>query len=219
MGTHWDVFCFRHDKRRAFNLLPKAFPVNERVVYTNSTMPATGSELIDLRAVLERVGVEPGMTIAELGSGTGFFSLLCADMVGETGRVYAVDVLKTALAAVMREARKQNYKNIVPVWSNLEVFRGAKQIQDASVDLALVINTLFQSTNQPAFLKESVRMVRPGGKMVIVDWKHNTSFGPPDIDRVEPEEIQKVLTSLGTQFLGAFEPGQYHFGQVYGKIS
>lgn len=179
---------------------------------------ATGSELIDLKSILKRVGLTKGMAVAELGCGTGYFSILASDEVGSDGRVYAIDILKSALAAVMREVRKRNIKNIVPVWSNIEVFHGARQIQDGSVDVDLVINTLFMSKKHLEFMRESARMLKKGGVLVIVEWKKNGKFGPPAEDRVEPEEIKKVTVGQGLEFVEAFDAGPYHWGQIYRKV-
>lgn len=176
---------------------------------------STGAQLIDLRSTLKRLGVAHGMKVAELGSGTGYFSIVAASLVGDAGRVYAIDVLKSALSAVMREARKSDLGNIVPVWSNIEVYRGARQISDKSIDIDLVINTLFQSHKHKEFLHECVRMLRPGGSMVVIDWKWRTPFGPPQEDRVDPEEVRAILEAEDLKFIENFEPGPYHFGMVF----
>lgn len=178
---------------------------------------ATGSELIDLKSILKRVGVAKGTSVAELGCGTGYFSVLASEQVGSDGRVYAIDILKSALAAVMREVRKRNIKNIVPVWSNIEVYRGARQIQDASVDVDLIINTLFMSRKHVEFMRESARMLKKGGVLVIVEWKKNGKFGPQAEDRVDPDKIKTVAQGQGLEFAEAFDAGPYHWGQVYRK--
>jgi len=100
---------------------------------------------LDVGRILERAGVTEKSVVADLGCGaTGRFVFACAQAVGKNGRVYAIDILKDVLNSVARKAKEEQLKNIFPVWSNLEIFRATK-IESGGLEVALLINTLFQS--------------------------------------------------------------------------
>ncbi|PIP75226.1 hypothetical protein COW86_04980, partial [Candidatus Kuenenbacteria bacterium CG22_combo_CG10-13_8_21_14_all_39_9] len=91
-----------------------------------------GKKLLDIQDILEnRLGIVYGAKVADLGcGGNGFFTFKVARLVGKTGLVYAVDVLKMVLKNVENRAKMEGADNIKTVWSNLENF-GAANIHDA----------------------------------------------------------------------------------------
>lgn len=177
-----------------------------------------GNELLNPQDVLKRVGVEYNMTVGDLGcGGAGYFTLQAAHIVGENGRVYAVDILKSALASVEGLAKQSGIHNITTVWSNLELY-GATKIPDHSLDIALLINTLFQSKLRADVMKESTRMTKMGGKLLVIDWKPAGSpLGPPPKSRVHPDEMRKIAKNLGLAEVNSFEAGPFHFALVFTK--
>ena len=182
-------------------------------------MPS-GKQLLDMEQILtKQVELVSGMKVADLGSGNGFNSLAAAKIVGSKGQVYAVDVLKSALATVEAEARHHNLNNIKTIWSNIEVF-GATKILENSLDAELIIHTLFQVDNIEAFMKESLRLLKPGGIIAIIDWqKKDSPIGPPVDNRVSEEDVKKTLSGVpGLKEVGGFAPGQYHYGLLYKKL-
>ena len=93
--------------------------------------------LFDITAILSKIGIGEKQSVAELGCGNfGFFVFPIARLVGRYGRVYAVDVLKSTLEQIAREAKKENFTQIYPVWSNLEIFKATK-IETNSLKTAL----------------------------------------------------------------------------------
>jgi len=178
-----------------------------------------GNTLLAPRLVLEKVGLKEKMTVADLGCGSsGYFTLVAAEMVGKRGKVYAVDILKTALQGVIGRAKMSGVHNIIPVWSNLEVPNGAKVIKNNSLDVALLINILFQSKNHEAILKETARMTKQRGKVLIVDWESTGApFGPTIEDRPDKENLKRLAQQQGLKFVEEFAAGQYHFGLIFKK--
>ena len=104
------------------------------------------------------------------------------------------------------------------IWSNLEIF-GATKIEAGSLDIAMLINTLHQSHKRAEILRESVRLLKKNGKLVIVEWKNIAApLGPPLTERVKKELIDNGAKKLGLQAEEEFEAGQYHYGLIYIKI-
>ena len=177
-----------------------------------------GNELLDAEKNLKRLGVKTGMYVADLGcGGAGHFIIPAAKLVGGDGLAYAVDILKSVLQSVVSRARLGGISNIKAVWSNLET-PGATNIPAGSLDAALVINILFQSKQHDNILKEAVRLLKPGGKLLVIDWdKNNSSFGPPQLDRVTPQAVQSITGKLGLRLLEEFEAGPSHYGLTFQK--
>ncbi len=178
-----------------------------------------GDKLLDVSLILKKAKVESQMKVADFGCGSsGYFSFPAAEIVGKTGKVYAVDILKTALENIKRRQKVNNLTNIIPLWSNLEIFN-ATRIESGSIDIVLLINTLYQSHHRVNILREAIRVLKKGGKIVVVDWKKvSLPFGPPLKARVDSEALIAGAKKLGLKLEEEFFAGQYHFGLIFTKI-
>lgn len=162
-------------------------------------------------------GISPGMSIADFGSGTGFFTVLMAQKTGETGKVYALDVQEAPLESVRSRAKAANVENIETKRVNLEVPNGSK-LSDGSQDLVLMANVLFQSPDKPSIIKEASRITKSGGRVVAICWKKGTAgFGPPDSLRNTEEEIKAMGESSGLIFSSNIDAGKFHYGIIFTK--
>jgi ubiquinone/menaquinone biosynthesis C-methylase UbiE len=185
-----------------------------------TTIVSGGSELLNPEAILRtQLGVKQGQIVASFGcGGAGFFVLAAARLVGDHGQVYAVDIVKQALSSVDGKAKLQGLYNVKTVWSDLEMY-GAMDIPEQSLDHGLLINVLFQSKQHQDILKEVSRLVKSGGKLLIIDWNDQfVSFGPPKADRVDPESLRTMVPPLGYLEEKVFQAGQYHFGLIFTRV-
>ena len=167
----------------------------------------------------EQLKVAPGQIIGSFGcGGGGFFTLECAQLVGDQGQVYAVDIMKTALSSLDGKAKLQGFYNVKTIWSDLEIF-GATDIPEASLDAGMLVNILFQSKKQEAIIREATRLLKAGGRLLIIDWKDaQVSFGPAKEDRVNVDWLRETVPQLGYQEEKFFEAGQYHFGLIFVRL-
>lgn len=180
---------------------------------------AGGNELLDTKKILQQAGVGFGQVVADLGcGGNGLFSLAAARLVGDKGTVFAVDILKNALANVAGKAKLEGLDNVRTIWTNLELYQATK-IPAASLDIALLINILFQTKRHADVLRETYRLMRPGGKLLVVDWKktNRAPFGPPANYRLDPTDISDIAAGLGLKRQAMFDAGRYHFGLLFQK--
>lgn len=174
-------------------------------------------QFFDPNDILKEIGVEEGMTVADFGAGSGYITFLVAPLVGARGIVYALDVKKTVVNHIDAEVKARAIKNIKPVWTNLEV-SGANPISSNSVDIVFIVNTLFQSRRHEEILEEAKRVAKPGGIIVIVDWrKESAPFGPPTDERVSIEKLKQISYDKGLNKIREFSAGKYHFGLVFKK--
>jgi ubiquinone/menaquinone biosynthesis C-methylase UbiE len=175
--------------------------------------------LFDISAILSKMGLEERQQVAELGCGNfGFFVFPLARLVGRQGKVYAVDILKSTLEEITREAKKENLPQVIPVWSNLEIFKAAK-IETSSLDGALLVNILHQSEKKIEILREAIRLLKRGGKLLIVEWKNvDLPLGPSPEKRVKIESLKAAIPKIGLDLKEEFEAGPYHYGLILIKL-
>lgn len=169
-------------------------------------------------SVLKELGVQEKMQVADLGCGAaGHYIFPLADLVGEDGKVYAVDVQKKILEPLARQAQSENKEHIETIWSDLEKY-GATAIEPASLDMALMLNVLYQIRDRLTALREAVRLLRVGGHLVAVDWlTAGAPMGPPVDQRVRHDWLEDAADKLGLRVLRRFRPSQHHFGIIFEK--
>ena len=180
---------------------------------------AGGNELLDVNFILrDTTQIHPGQIVADLGAGgAAYFTIQAAKIGGDQGEVYAVDVIKGVLSSIESKAQMSGLYNIKTIWSNLEIL-GATKIPAETIDHGLLVNILFQTQKRAEIMAEAVRLLKPGGKLTVVDWsdtKH--SFAPSGNIQVDPAEIIKIAQKLSLTLEQEFEAGKYHFGLVFIK--
>jgi arsenite methyltransferase len=122
--------------------------------------------------VVAALGIEPGDRVADLGSGSGYFTLRLAEAVGSTGVVYAVDV-----DADMNEYLREKVKQAGA--ANVEVIDGKFEdplLPDGRIDLVFSANTFHHIQQRPAYFRNLQRDLAPGGRVAIIDYNDTTWF-------------------------------------------
>jgi len=167
---------------------------------------------------VEQFDISPGQKIADFGSGAGYYTFLAAEMVGETGRVYAIDIHKDQLVTLKREADKAHLFNIDVVLADLEVSGGTK-LKEKVIDRGFVANVLFQITHKASFVKEISRVLRPGGKILVVDWTDSFGgIGPRSEDVFLKEKCRELFEQHGFELEKEISAGVHHYGFVFKKV-
>jgi len=179
-------------------------------------MHHSGNELINPFKALELAGLKPGDFVADLGCGAlGHFVFPAAQIVGGDGRVYAVDLDKAVLKAVERKASFEQFWNIVPVWSDIEVMHAAR-IHDESLDLTIVANNLYLAQNRAGLVSEAFRLTKPGGRILVIEWRAcDTVLGPAPEQRLEADRAKEIFYHPDLALIQEFEPGDCHYGLLY----
>ncbi len=157
--------------------------------------------------ILSAFEVGRSMVLADIGCGTGYFSLPAAKVVGPEGRVYGVDMQEEMLWSLQARLLKEGVRNVLPVLSLEEVV----PLPDSSVDAVLLVNTLHELAGEGT-LKEAHRILRSGGFLAVVDWKKEPmEMGPPLEHRLSLEEAKDRLSSRGFM-VQEVAVGALHYG-------
>lgn len=189
-----------------------------------TTMPVSGTGnhlgtggFMNPDFIVDEFGLREGMSVADFGSGAGYFTILIAQRVGKEGRVYALDIMETALDSVREKAKAAGLENMEMIRTNLEVI-GSSGLADQSQDAVLLANILFQSDKKSDIIKEAKRTLKDNGSLIIIDWKKGAGgFGPPDSLRTEETAMRSLASGEGLIFERTFNAGQFHFGMVFRK--
>lgn len=172
----------------------------------------------DPKTVINHFNLTEGMTVADFGTGSGAYALAMARRVGSAGRVYAIDVQKELLARLSREAKADqfaNLTNIEVIWSDLERAGGSK-LADQLLDFVLMANLLFQVTAKYTLALEAKRILKPIGRLAVIDWQDSFGgLGPPPAQVIRPEEVKKIMAQAGFRFLKDFPAGDHHYGLLF----
>lgn len=169
----------------------------------------------DPQKILEQFQLEPGTRVADLGSGAGFFTLAAARVIGQGGRVYAVDAMKEMLTKIKNEANRARLLNIEALWGNIEKLGGTR-LADASVESVMVCNTLFQLERKNDFPFEVKRILKDKGRVLVVDWKESFKGLGPQPEHVFGEHAARELfEKAGFSFEKNIHAGAHHYGLVF----
>lgn len=128
------------------------------------------------RDVMIALGVKAGDRVADIGAGSGYFTMRFARHVGDTGRVYAIDVSPDMIVHLNRQILAAGADNV----RTMLVPADDPLLAEASVDLVFICNTWHHIANHPPYLEKLKRTLRPGGRIVIIDFqKDDIPVGPP----------------------------------------
>lgn len=152
------------------------------------------------------------MMAVDLGCGSGEWTIPLAEML-ENGKVYAVDLLEEPLSVVKSKARDKGLKNIELVRSDIEGL--IPRLLSNSLDLVLMTNMLFQIKNRKAVFDEACRVLKPQGRVLIIEWKENATIGPPQ--KVTKGDLEKLAAESGFSLVNEFNSGNFHYGLVLKK--
>lgn len=161
------------------------------------------------------LGIEPGMLVADFGSGSGAYVLAIAEQLQGFGHVYAIDVQRDLLRRTANEAAKQGYKNVEVIWADLEMPNASKLASNA-LDVVLISNLLFQVPDKQAILSEARRILKKTGRLAVIDWSDSFGgMGPVKEDVIKKDAVVVLAQKAGFEFSKEFPAGAHHYGLIF----
>jgi ubiquinone/menaquinone biosynthesis C-methylase UbiE len=173
---------------------------------------------INPEKILQQAKLTIGETVVDLGTGSGFYALAAARLVGGQGKVYVLDILESALSHVTSEAKLKSYKNIESLRCDLEEPNSCQRIPDAEADFVIMGNITHQLANRDNLMKEIYRMLKTRGRLLIVDWNDKQNpVAPPDKVRVTEDEAKELANSNNLKFVNHVNTDAHHYGLLFIK--
>lgn len=159
------------------------------------------------REVVEKLGVEKGMRVADLGAGTGFFLDYLSPAVGPEGRVLALDVSEPLVAHMRERAAEAGMENV----EARLVDPDDPGLDAGSVDRILVVDVWHHISNRGDYAAKLYEDLAPGGRLMVVDFELDSPEGPPKKHRLPPEVVAEELRAGGfeVEVLEESLPRQY----------
>jgi cyclopropane fatty-acyl-phospholipid synthase-like methyltransferase len=150
--------------------------------------------------VVAELALTPAMTVADIGAGTGYFTVRIARAVPQ-GTVIATDLEPDMIRYLDQRAQREGLTNIRAAATPAD----DPQLAAASVDRILVADVWHHVDGRAAYAGKLAAALRPGGMLVIVDFKLDATRGPPAKFRLAPEAVIAELATAGLTAKVAFE--------------
>jgi ubiquinone/menaquinone biosynthesis C-methylase UbiE len=188
--------------------MPQKFDIRQR----QELLSEQREDMLQPGALLRRLGLSSGDTVADIGCGPGFFTLPAAEIVGEGGVVLAADIQGEMLSAIRSRAAEHGLTNVhVVKTSDKEI-----PIPDASCDVVLLAFVLDEVEQRASFLHRAARLLKPGGRLAVLEWeKEQQPDGPPMADRISPEELRADADAAGLYLDEQRELNDLHYICVF----
>lgn len=162
-----------------------------------------------------QLGLREGMKIADLGAGSGHYTFAAAAAVGHEGRVYAVDIQEDVLKHLLDAGQQRGLRNIEPIWGDIEK-KGGTKLRDQALDAVILSNVLFQLEGRENTVQEILRILKPGGKLLVIDWAGAYGgMGPTAEQVVSEHDAEELFISGGLHKVKDFRGGAHHYAIVF----
>jgi ubiquinone/menaquinone biosynthesis C-methylase UbiE len=161
--------------------------------------------------ILEKAGLNDDTVLADLGCGTGYFSIPASLRIK---KVYAIDVQQEMLDILHEKIRTMGLGNIETILSK----ESSVPLPDNSVDVLFMVNVFHELDDRISILKEGMRILSGKGRLIIIDWKKvEIDFGPPFEERLSSDEVISICTDTGFGILERLEAGPYNYLLIFSR--
>ncbi len=153
-----------------------------------------------------------GDRAADVGCGTGVYTIALANEVGMMGQVYAVDVHREALHTLAGTLDKRGILNVEMLWADIEK---SVSIDAYSLDALVLSNVLFQCQDPHKALSLISKLIKPEGQLLVVDWSDSHGgIGPHPSHVIDQEHAITMVQSHGFRILKRLPAGDYHYAFI-----
>ncbi len=164
--------------------------------------------------VIESLDISDGSVIADIGAGTGYFTIRIAKQYPKS-KVLGVDVEPDMVAHIAKRAQNESLSNVETV---LIPSSGDEFKLPQAVDQILVIDTYHHIPDRTKYFKNLSSYLKPQGSLVIIDFKLDSPEGPPREHRIQPAQIQEELIGSGFKQVKSLDFLPYQFFLVFQKL-
>ncbi len=160
---------------------------------------------LDPLKYLKEKGLKKGMAFADIGCGPGFFVFPASEIVGKTGKVYALDTQQEMLNELKKRKPSENVAALKSEETKLPV-------DDKTVDIAIMVFVLHEVHHPVDFLKEVKRILKTSGRLIVIDWEKKVEEkGPPFEERIPKKKAKEIFQQAGLKKIGASSLNSSHY--------
>lgn len=166
-------------------------------------------ELLPPEKTLISLGLRSGDIMADIGCGIGYFSIPASEIIGTSGKVFALDISPEMLKEVEKKVMELNISNIKTILTD-----GNKlELKNFGISFAFVSHVLHEIEDKEKLLEEIKSILVNKGRIAIVEWqKINAEFGPPKEHRLDKADLVKLLEILGFYNISTIDIGESFYG-------
>jgi ubiquinone/menaquinone biosynthesis C-methylase UbiE len=162
--------------------------------------------------IMDALGVGEGVVVADLGAGSGWFTIRLANRVGPNGIVYAEDVQRQMIDSITRRVERLGLKNVRTVLGTTNDPR----LPPGAVDAVLIVDSYHEMEQPVALLKNVARSLKPNGRIGIVNFTKDGGGPGPAIEyRVDPERVIAAARAAGLELHSRPNFLKYHYMLVF----
>jgi len=164
-----------------------------------------GDEWQKPHEVIQALKLKPDAVIADIGSGTGYFSARFAHMVPK-GRVYGLDTEPDMVKYLADRAKREGLSNVTAVQAR----PGDPRLPEKA-DVVVLVDVYHHVENREQYFRRLQASLKPGGRLAVIDFRMDSPVGPPPAGRVAPEQVKAELQRAGYRLTEehGFLPNQY----------
>jgi len=166
-----------------------------------------------------QLGLREGARVGDFGAGSGHYTRALAPIVGPSGKVYAIDVQEDVLKHLRINSHEHHLISIETVWGDIE-HPGGTHLRDGSLDAVVLANTFFQIEHHAGLVGEMKRVLKPDGKLLVVDWAGSFGGMGPAAEKVVSEHsAEEFFATNGFHKVKSFKAGAHHYGIIFNRTS
>ncbi len=162
---------------------------------------------------LKTLGLREDNIVADLGAGTGYYAVALGKIL-QRGKVYAIEIQQDFLTKIKHKVHDAGLKNVECFWGNVEKLGGTK-IKDGIADVAIAASVLFQVEDRDTFILETKRILKPNGRVLLVDWSEASFI--PGIKVIPKIKALDMFKKHGFVLDREIDAGEHHYGMILRK--
>lgn len=170
---------------------------------------------LNIEKILDEVDLSANTIVADFGCGSGGWVISLAKLLVD-GRVFAIDVLEEPLSALKSRAQTENLLNLETIRADVESKDGSG-LGVSSVDMVLMTNLLFECKYKNKVFEEAKKVLKSGGRILVVDWRKDAVFGP-EKGRISAEQVKELADKIEFKFVKEIDAGKYHYALIFKKL-
>jgi len=171
---------------------------------------------LDAERVIREISLKQGDKFLDVGCGEGRFSIAVSKLVGNKGKVYALDSYEKSIAVLKEQIQREHITNIEATVADVTK---KLPLPDAIIDVCLMANVMhgFLANGEvPAVMTEVARVMKTGSTLVVVEFKKIEGPPGPSISiRMTPEELEDLISGYGFKKNSDVEVGQFHYVAMF----